>query len=94
MARTKKQPQSQMDETLVDNPELEQLLDQREELKPSRTEFNKLSKAITEKLKAIEAASPFRIGRFSITRNMIDGRSVSFETSGGVRFGIKLAGEE
>jgi len=94
MTRTKPKAQSHMDETILDNPELEKMLDERQDLKESVSAYNKLSKEVKAKLKDIDTPSPFRIGRFVIKRESVPAGSVSFDTDPGIRFSIKLAGEE
>ena len=91
---TKTRAQIHMDETIVENPELEKMLEDRQELKNSVSAYSKLNKDVKGRLSAIEMPTPFRIGRFVINRTAMAGREVAFETSDGVRFSIKLAGEE
>ena len=90
---TKKQLQTSMDETRIDDTELEQLLEDREELKENVSKYRKADKEVKAKINTIEAPSPFRIGRFVITRTPTPPRSVSFETDGGLKINIKLLGE-
>ena len=92
--KTRARAQSHMDETILDNPELEKQLEERQELKESVSAYNKLSKEVKAKLQEIKDPSPFRIGRFVITRESTPAREVAFETAPGVRYTIKLAGEE
>ena len=94
VSKTRTKPQSHMDETILDNPELEKMLDERQELKESVSAYNKLSKEVKAKLQEITDPSPFRIDRFVIARESTKAREVAFETAPGVRFTIKLAGEE
>ena len=92
--KTKVKPQGHMDETVIEDVLLEQQLDERQELKVTVSQYNKLNKEIKEKLKGIEVPSPFRIGRYVINRTMGEDRHVEFDSTGGLRFSIKLAGEE
>lgn len=94
VTKTRARAQSSMDEAILDEPELEKMLDERQELKESISAYNKLSKEVKAKLQAISAPSPFRIGRFVIKRESVPARSISFETEASIRFSIKLAGEE
>ena len=94
VTKTRTKAQSHMDETILDKPELEKMLDERQELKESVSAYNKLSKEVKAKLKAIDAPSPFRIGRFVIKRESVPAREVAFDTEATMRFTIKLAGEE
>lgn len=94
VTKTRTKAQSHMDETLLDKPDIEKMLDERQELKESVSAYNKLNKEVKAKLKEIDAPSPFRIGRFVIKRESVSARSVSFETDASIRFSIKLAGED
>ena len=83
-----------MDEIIVENPELEKELEQRQELKESVAAYNKLNKSVKEKIRAIETPAPFRVGRFVISRHEVPAKAVEFETQATFSFTIKLAGEE
>ena len=91
---TKARAQIHMDDHIIDNPELEKLLEERQELKFSVSEFHKADKSAKEKIRAIETAPPFRVGRFLITRQTTPPKAVAFETEESTRFNIKIAGEE
>lgn len=93
VTKTRTKAQSHMDETILDKPELEKMLDERQELKESVSAYNKLNKELKVKLKDINAPSPFRIGRFVIKRESVPAKSVAFDTDATIRFSIKLAGE-
>lgn len=90
----KVKPQISMDETIVEDPELEKILDNRQDLKESVSEYSKLNKEVKGRLSTIETPTPFRIGRFVINRKITPARQVSFEASEGFTFTIKIAGEE
>ena len=91
---TRKRPQSHMDDTILDDPELEKLLEEREELKPSAADYRKADKSAKERIKAIETPTPYRVGRFVITKQPRPGRHVDFDVQDGFRFDIKLAEDE
>lgn len=91
---SKTKAQINMDDTIIDDPELEKMLEERQELKESIKAYNKLNKDVKDKLLTIEAATPYRVGRFIISRSEHPPRQVSFETQGSFSFTIKLAGEE
>ena len=91
---TKERAQIHMDDRIIDNPELEKILDDRQELKYALSEFRKKDKEAKSRIKAIEETPPFRIGRFLITSSTTPPRSVAFDTDGAVRIKIKIAGEE
>lgn len=90
----KARAQARMDETIVKDAELEKMLEERQELKPSVTEYRKVDKSVKEKIRSIESPTPFRVGRFVISRHEVGAKSVSFETQASFSFTIKLAGED
>lgn len=85
-------PQIHMEDKIVNDPELEQMLEDRQELKQAQAEYRKKDKEVKAKLASVE--TPCRIGRFFISKSTTPPRSVAFDTSGSVRYSIKLAGEE
>ncbi|MBA7592688.1 hypothetical protein ES708_34881 [subsurface metagenome] len=91
---TKTRPQIHMDETIVENPELEKMLEDRQKLKQSVAEFRKIDKDVKAKIASIGTQTPYRVGRFVISKRDITAKSVSFETQASFSFVIKLAGEE
>lgn len=94
MVTTKAKAQISMDEKVIDDPELEKELEERQELKYSVGEYRKRDKSVKGKLREIKENYPFRVGRFVISKSVNNPRSVSFETSESIRYNIKLAGEE
>lgn len=90
---TKVAAQIHMDDNIVENAELEELLEARQELKESVSEYRKADKSAKDKIRSIEAPTPFRVGRFLISKRDIPAKSVSFETTEGSGFTIKIAGE-
>lgn len=91
---TKVRAQIHMDETIIDDAELEKQLDDRQELKESVAEFRKVDKEVKAKIQTIDKPMPIRIGRYIITRQTVEGRSVAFETEPSTRITIKHIGEE
>ena len=91
---SKARAQTSMDETPIEMPELEALLEDREELKNSVSEYRKVDQKAKALIRTVEAPSPFRVGRFVITRSVRPGRAVAFETQESISFTIKTAGEE
>ena len=90
----KERPQAGLEDRIVHNEELEKMLDDRQDLKESVKEHNKLTKDIKDMLKRIEEPMPFRIGRFVIDGHTSEGHHIEFDTQASFRFSIKLAGEE
>jgi hypothetical protein len=80
-----------MDETKIDNPALEKLLEERQELKQGVADYRAKDKEAKKIIAGVEAPSPFRVGRFVISRDKVAPREVSFETAESVRLNIKLA---
>jgi len=91
---TKVKEQIHMEEHFVGNPELEQLLEEREDLKASVSEYRKTDKEVKEKIASTSEVTPYRIGRFVIDKKPIAAKSVSFETAPSERYSIKIAGED
>jgi len=91
---TKTRPQISMDETILDNPELEQLLEDRQKLKESVASYRKADKEAKDKIRSIDTPTPYRVGRFVISKRDISAKSVSFETQASFSFIIKIAGED
>ena len=94
MAKAKAESQIGMDDTIIEDTELEEMLEAREELKKDLRNYREQDKKVRAKLNEIEAPSPFRVGRFVITRTATAGRHVEFDTSGGIRVNIKLISED
>lgn len=94
MVQTKTRPQISLDEKIVEDPELEKMLDDRQELKQSVAEYRKVDKDVKSRLGSITTPTPYRIGRFVIDKRDISAKKVEFETQASFSFTIKLAGEE
>lgn len=95
MARgAKTQAQIGMEDKVIDDPALEKMLEERQELKQGVADYRVKDKAAKQKIAGIETEGPFRVGRFIISRNPVPAKAVSFETGESIRLNIKLAGEE
>ena len=92
--KTKVEPQIHMEETIIEDAELEHLLDERQEAKEAVAEFRKLDKEAKGKIQALTQPMPVRIGRYIIDRQPTPARSVSFDTTPGTRITINKIGEE
>jgi len=90
----KVKPQGHLDDNIIQDEELEKMLEERQELKESVSAYRKLDAEIKDKIRSIEAPTPYRVGRFVIDKQEIPGRSVAFEIQSSFRFSIKLTGEE
>ncbi|GAJ23727.1 unnamed protein product, partial [marine sediment metagenome] len=86
--------QIDMDDTILENPELEKLLEERQVLKASVSEFRKADKAAKEKIQTIQTPMPSRVGRFLITKQPLAAKLVTFETEEGTRVDIKAVDED
>lgn len=91
---TKVREQIHFEETIIEDPELEHLLDDRQELKESVSEFRKKDKEAKSKIRTIDKPMPIRVGRYIITKQNMPPRSVAFDTNGSIRITIKHIGDE
>ncbi len=92
--KAKKQEQIHMEDKIVTDPELEELLESREELRQAQKGYRKADKNAKNKIAEMKNQIPFRCGRFKIEEEPVMPKSVSFETSGGVRVKIKVIEDE
>jgi len=88
------------DETVVEDAELEQALEERYTAKvdagAARKAYDLKAEAATAKITALdlEDGTAVRCGRFRITRTAIGERSVAFETKASSRITIKFLGDD
>lgn len=94
VTKTRPKAQIHMDDNIVKDPELEHMLEDRQELKQAVGEYRKVDKDVKARLRSIGTPAPYRVGRFLITKREISAKSVAFETQASFSFVIKLAGEE
>ena len=66
MPSVKDDPQGRFSETVLDDPGLEQLLEEREAEKPAAKAFRDLDKRAKERLAEMAPEGPVRVGRFRI----------------------------
>lgn len=91
---TREQTQTALDETVVEDPQLEAALEAREKAKAAKSRATLAYKEKDEQAKAqleehgLTPDSPLRVGRFRVTKTVTEGRSVSFDTSGSSRVNI------
>ena len=90
---TKVRAQISMDDKVVDNPELEQLLEERQELKQSVSDYHKADKKTKAKIQTVQTPLPYRVGRFIIGKQNVAAKSVAFETGETNRITIKTVDE-
>lgn len=88
-----------LDERIVEDPELEAALEQREAHKRSLGAVRKMydgahaaALVVIERLELPDAA-PIRVGRFRLERSTTPPRNVTFETKGSSRVRIRLIDE-
>lgn len=91
---TKTRAQIGMEDNWVNDEKLEELLEEREQIKKSASDYRKADKEAKAKIAEYENKMPFRCGRFIISSKMISPRSVEFEITGGSKISIKTADEE
>ena len=94
VTRTRAKTQIHMDETILENAELEKLLEERQTLKESVSEYRKADKEAKDAIRLIETPTPYRVGRFVISKKDVPGKPVAFETQDSLRITIKTVGEE
>lgn len=95
-------PQAQLgfDETLVEDADLEQLLEERYTAKvdaaAARKDYDDKAEKVTAKIAALAMAddTAVRCGRFRITKKAVAGRSVAFEAKATSRVTITLLDDE
>lgn len=95
VTRTKPKETAQIhfDEKVIRDPELEQLLDERETAKQATKTYRSLDKEAKAKIAELGDDPPYRVGRFLITKSTVEAKSVSFETDASTRIQIKLFAE-
>ena len=91
---TKIKEQLGLEEVVVENPELEQLLELRQDLKQGVKDYRKADKDAKAKISTMTEPMPFRVGRFIIAKHSVPPRSVAFDVNEGNRISIKVLGEE
>ena len=91
---TKTKSQIHFDDRIIDNPELEKLLDERQDLKQYTKQYRQADKKAKDKIREISEQTPYRVGRYIISKDAVAARSVSFETADSSRITIKTVGEE
>jgi hypothetical protein len=94
------EPELATDERVLEQPELEKALEDREKRKNSMRELRRQFKEADERARALigefdlQDGEVGRIGRFRIERKITPGRSVSFETDPKSRISIKADKDE
>ncbi len=83
-----------MDDVVIQDDELEQFLEDRQEAKKAIAEYNALDKKTKAKIDSMQPPPPYRIGRFVISKSPIPPKDVSFHTGESSRISIKLLGDE
>lgn len=92
--------QTQIDEQIIDDAELEQALEDREIAKGKSGEARKKYKTMDDLVKGklgdvgLEDGDVARVGRFRISKSAVSGRAVSFDTSPTSRVLIAPVGED
>jgi hypothetical protein len=100
VARLAAEDQLGMDEELIENPDVEAALVERQARKDAlggvRKDFNKAHEKVVAALASIELPEEgaVRVGRFRISKSLVSARSVSFETQESSRLRITLLGDE
>lgn len=97
--KAKADDQLELDAEVVDDPELERALEDREKRKASKSavtaeyrEADEAARALINRLD-VDANTIIRCGRFRITRTVVAARTVSFETEPAQRLTISADDE-
>lgn len=94
------EPQTSIYETTLDDPDLEEALEERQKLKDAFSTARALYEEANEKAKGrlgdidLGMDAPVRVGRFLVTRRMSKPRAVSFETNSKVQLRIAVLDED
>lgn len=94
------EPQTSLEEKVVESSELESLLESREQARVKRADAQAAFKTCDEVVKSkladlaeLDDGVTVRVGRYRITQRAIEGRVVSFETSPSSRVTIAALDE-
>lgn len=90
---TKVKAQISMDDRILKDEELENLLEERQELKQSVSDYRKADKKAKAKIATIQTEMPYRVGRFIIGKTVVPEKDVAFTTGESIRINIKTADE-
>jgi len=90
---SKVKSQISMEDTIIQNPEIEELLEKRQQLKAGVAAYRETDKEAKEKLATLTQKPPFRIGRFIISISEHPPRTVSFEAEASSSLLIKTVDE-
>lgn len=93
MTRVRNKSQLHMDDKVIEDSELSQMLEDREEAKAGVKAYREIDKKVKAKIESMDVQPPYRIDRFIITKSNVPSRSVSFDTNPSTRISIKLAGD-
>ena len=74
---------------LINDPELEELLEKRAELAPSRSEYNKIDKEVKSKIRGCDSAL---IGRFHVSGNWVE--KAAYDVKAGKHWRAKIEAVE
>lgn len=79
------EPQTRIDEKIVESPELESLLEERAAAKEKLAMARSTAEGLTDRAKqkidelGLDVGSTMRVGRFRISKSLTAGRSVAFD---------------
>lgn len=97
---TKATPQTALDERLIEDDTLEKALEDREQAKgaagEARAKFTTMDDLVKGKVEelGLDEEETVRCGRFRISKSMVAGKSVSFETDPSARVTVTPDKEE
>lgn len=91
------QPQTALDEQVVESAELERVLEDREVAKgaagEARKKFSTLDDLAKGTIADLDDDATVRVGRFRVAKRSVAGRSVAFDTNPTSRLSIKVTDE-
>jgi len=90
----KQRTQIGLEDQWIEDPELLDLLERRQDAKAGIAAFRGLDKEAKGRILALELDGPRRCGRFLVSVAQSKPRSVSFDTDGGPRVSIKPVSDE
>ena len=82
-----------MSDNWCKDPELEQILEERELARGGVAVFRKVDKEAKNKIAAITISKPYRCGRFIVAESVVPEHHVDFDISSVSRLSITLADE-
>ena len=87
----RRRAQMKLAEKVIEDPELERLLEDRELLAEAHAHYRDKTKAAQSRVKDLGSEGTFRCGRFVVSVSAKEGRHVEFEQGSRIQIGFKVA---